>query len=120
MKSLLLILTLFISLNVTAAGDINAGKKVFKKINCALCHKKDGMGKAKNGKLSIMKGPRIAGLDAKYVEEQVLAIQSKSRKTKYTSMMMAKIKKLTAIDAKNVAAYVQSLSKDKIKGMLQK
>ena len=102
------------------AGDKAAGEKVFKQINCAMCHNKDGMGKAKNGKLSILKAPRIAGLNEAYIVSQITDIQSQKRKTKFTSMMYSKVKKLSKEDIANVAAYVSSLSKDKAKGMLEK
>lgn len=101
------------------AGNKAKGKGVYKKVNCAMCHKADAMGKAKNGKLAVTKGPQIAGLEAKYIVEQMKAIKTKKRKTKYTSMMVAKIKKLTDKDMKDVAAYVSSLSSP-IKGMLEK
>ncbi|RZF22206.1 c-type cytochrome [Halobacteriovorax vibrionivorans] len=108
-------------LSVSAfAGDAAKGKAIYKKVNCALCHNADGMGKAKDGKLAIVKGPRIAGLDAAYIAEQVTAIKSKKRKTKYTTMMWTKIRGLSDKDIKDVAAYVSTMSKDKFKGMLQK
>lgn len=108
-------------LSVSAyAGDAAKGKAIYKKVNCALCHNADGMGKAKDGKLAIVKGPRIAGLDAAYIIEQVTAIKSKKRKTKNTSMMWTKIRGLSDQDIKDVAAYVTTMSKDKFKGMNQK
>ncbi|CBW26964.1 putative cytochrome C [Halobacteriovorax marinus SJ] len=119
MKSLLMASLLLLSVN-SFAGDIAKGKKLFKKVNCALCHNADGMGKAKNGKIALLKGPQIAGLDAAYIVEQVTAIQGKKRKTKNTSMMMAKVKKLKPAEIKDIAAYVNSLSKTRFVGMLQK
>ncbi|MFG1499420.1 c-type cytochrome [Halobacteriovorax sp. XZX-3] len=109
-------------LSVSAyAGDAAKGKAIYKKVNCALCHNADGMGKAADvSKIAIVKGPRIAGLDAAYVAEQVTAIQSKKRKTKNTSMMWTKVRGLSAQDIKDVAAYVTTMSKDKYKGMNQK
>lgn len=108
-------------LSVSAfAGDAAKGKAIYKKVNCALCHNADGMGKAKNGKLAIVKGPRIAGLDAAYIAEQVLAVKTKKRKTKFTTMMWTKVRGLSEADIKDVAAYVSTMSKDKFKGMLQK
>ena len=118
-KSLVMIATLLFSIS-SFGGNIAKGKKLFKKVNCALCHNKDAMGKAKNGKISMLKAPQIAGLDAAYIEEQVLAVQSKKRKNKNTTMMYAKIKKLTPAEIKDIAAYVNSLSKTRHVGMLQK
>lgn len=119
MKYLVMMLTVAFSMNLANAQDVAKGKAVFKKVNCTLCHKADGMGKAVNGKVAMLKGPRIAGLDAKYIEEQLLAVQSKKRKNKNTSMMYSKIRSLKPQQIKDVAAYVSSLSKDKFKGMLQ-
>ena len=118
MKKLLLFVLLFSSFNAFAKGDKALGKKVYKKVNCALCHGPKGMGKAKNGKFALTRGPQIAGLDAKYIVEQMKAIKSKKRKTKYTTMMVTKIKKLKDKDIKDVAAYVTTLA-PRLKGMLQ-
>ncbi len=118
-KSFVMIAALLFSMN-SFAGDIAKGKKAFKKVNCALCHNADAMGKAKDGKVALLKGPQIAGLDEAYIVEQVTAIQNKKRKTKNTSMMMAKVKKLTPAEIKDIAAYVHSLSKTRFVGMLQK
>ena len=58
---------------------------------------KKGLGKAKKKKgkwkLNPVKGPQIAGLDAAYIVEQLEAVKSGARKTRYTSSMKAKIKK---------------------------
>ena len=66
MKNVILIL-LIVFYNLGAQA--NSGEEVYKdrKINCAQCHGKDGMGMAKkkgdgSWGLSLMKGPRIAGL----------------------------------------------------------
>ena len=95
-------------------GDADRGKKVYKKVGCTICHKKDGMGKAKivkgKLKLKILSGPRIAGLNEEYIYKEMIAIQGKNkkniRKTKYTNTMKIKIKKLTHQEIKDVAAYV--------------
>lgn len=113
------------------SADSAAGKKIYKKVNCAQCHGKDGMGtaKMKKGKLDIKatKGPRVAGLSEAYLVEQLTAIQGKDkatlRKTKYTVSMKTKIKKLTEEDIKNLAAYVANElnpKAGKTKGMLEK
>ena len=113
------LVALLVSTTVSAAGNVASGKKVFKKINCALCHNADGMGKAKGGKLALLKGPQIAGLDAAYIVEQLEAIKSKKRKTKYTTMMWTKIRKLSSQDMADLGAYVHQLSKTRFKGMKQ-
>lgn len=109
------------------AGDAAKGKKLYKKINCAQCHGKDGMGKAKKKKgewkLNPVKGPQIAKLNAEYIVAQLEAVKSGARKTKYTSSMKAKIKKYTTKDFQDLAAYVSGDLNAKapaIKGMHQK
>jgi cytochrome c553 len=119
MKKIILIATLALTSSVFA-GDKANGKKVYKKVNCTMCHKADGSGKAADAsKIKMTKGPKIAGLDAKYAAEQITAIQSKKRKTKATAMMYAKVKKLSKKDIADVAAYIASLG-PKHKGMFQK
>ena len=109
----------FISMGTFAAGDKAKGKAFYKKVNCAMCHGPKGLGKAKNGKLAVTKGPPIAGLDEKYIVKEMTAIQIKKRKSKYTTMMVTKIKKLSPQDMRDVAAYAASLG-PRIKGMKQK
>lgn len=113
-----LVISSFLSLSAFS-GDKAAGEKLYKKINCAMCHNKDGMGKAKGGKIKMTKGPQIAGLSTDYIIAQMVAIQTKKRKTKNTSMMMGKIKKLSKADIANIAAYVSSMAPAH-KGMLEK
>ena len=121
MKLMTLAILSLLSLSAFSAGDAAKGAKVFKKVNCALCHNKDGMGKAKDeASIAILKAPRIAGLSEEYIVAQVTAIQKKERKTKNTSMMYSKVRKLSAEDIANVAAYVHSLSKEAYKGMKEK
>ena len=121
------LLTSLLLLNLSTAMALT-GEQLYKKINCAQCHDKDGMGKAKKEKdgtydVKATKGPRIAGLDEKYIEEQMLAIQSKKRKTKYTLSMAVKIKKLSPEDIKSLSSYIAkelNPKAGKAKGMLQK
>ncbi|MCB9062972.1 MAG: c-type cytochrome [Halobacteriovoraceae bacterium] len=116
-----LCLVLFASSFSGVAADAKNGEQVFKKINCALCHNADGMGKADTAdKIKLTKAPRIAGLEESYIVEQVKAVIAQTRKNKNTSMMFAKVKALKDNEIADVAAYVSGLSKDKFKGMLQK
>ena len=115
-----------LSLN-SHAGDSAKGKALYKKINCAQCHGKDGLGKAKKKKgkwkLNPVKGPQIANLDAAYIVAQLEAVKSGARKTKYTSSMKAKLKKYSKADFEDLAAYISkdlNPKAEKIKGMLQK
>ena len=113
-----------------AAPDHLKGRKLFRKKACATCHGKRGMGKAKlkegKLKLKITAGPRIAGLNEKYILEQLLAIQGKDkkkvRKTKFTKSMRTRIKKLSKEDFQNLAAYVSKKinpSAGKTKGLVK-
>lgn len=92
------------------AQDLTNGAKVWKTVNCALCHGPKGMGKAaKITDIKALKAPRIAGLDQEYAIKQITMIQGKKRKSKHTAMMMTKVKKLTPKDIKDVAAYVAKM-----------
>lgn len=112
-------------LSSATAGDVAKGKNLYhKKVKCQQCHNKDGMGKAKlvNGKLKLgaMKGPRIAGLSEKYIIDQMKAIKSKKRKSRYTNTMRTKIKKLTDKDFADLATYISkkiNAKAGKFKGM---
>lgn len=113
MKKLLLVLVI---LSVQSIYASSAGETVYtdKKINCAQCHGKDGMGMAKDtASLGIVKGPRIAGLPAEYIEAELKSIQGKDkanvRKTKFTSMMKTRISKLSEQEMKDLAAYVSTM-----------
>lgn len=119
MKKMIISLMALVLSSQIYAGDAKKGEATYKKVNCAQCHNADGMGKATPDKVALLKGPRIAGLDEKYIVEQVTAIQGGKRKTKATAMMLAKVKSLSAGDIANVAAYVSTMSKDKHKGMHQ-
>lgn len=127
MKIFALISMFVLVFNAHAAGDAAKGKTLYKKINCAQCHDKDGSGKAKKvggeWKLNPVKGPQIAKLNAEYIVAQLEAVKSGARKTKYTSSMKAKINKLTTKDFQDLAAYIAGDLNPKataIKGMLEK
>ena len=116
MKNVVLILLIaFYNVGVQA----KSGEEIYKdrKINCAQCHGKDGMGMAKkkgdgSWGLSLMKGPRIAGLSKEDIKKALMQIQdkdkSKKRKTRYTSMMKKRISKLSAEDFDALAEYVST------------
>ena len=92
------------------AGDIAKGKSLYKENECATCHSKNGMGEAKivNGiaQLDLTAGPRIAGLDEKYIVTQILETQNGQRVTKFTANMKKQIKDLTKAEIEDIAAYV--------------
>jgi cytochrome c553 len=89
------------------AQDLVNGEKVWKKINCASCHKKDGMGLAKDAtKIRAAMGTQIKDLKEEYIVAQVIAIQSGTRKAPTTTTMMQRTKPLSAQDIKDVAHYI--------------
>ena len=91
-------------------GDMVKGKSLYKENECSTCHSKNGMGEAKivNGvvQLDLTAGPRIAGLDEKYIVSQVLETQSGKKVTKFSANMKKQIKDLTKVEIEDIAAYV--------------
>lgn len=115
MKRLCLVTFLIISCFATSqAADTKRGSRLYVENNCATCHARDGMGIAKvfNGKPKVDEthGPRIAGLDEKYIVEQMIAIQGKTpghlRKTESTKEMKKLTKDLTKEEMADIAAFV--------------
>lgn len=126
-NSIIMMSCLIFMANFSLAKPPMTGKQIYKKINCAQCHGKDGLGKAKikKGKLKLgpTKGPRIAGLSEKYLDEQISAIKEGKRKTRYTVSMKSKIKKLSSDDIKTLSKYVSTElnpKAGKAKGMEEK
>lgn len=96
---------------LTGEADLENGKKVWKKINCASCHGNKAEGKAKTvDQINAAKGPHLAGLKEAYIVAQMKAVQSGEargdRPSKNTVSMKQKIKKLTDKDFADVAAYI--------------
>jgi cytochrome c553 len=111
MKKILATVLVLSCANVFAAGNSANGKKVWDKVKCIQCHKKDGLGMAASeAQINAMKGPRIAGLSEAYIIAQMNAIKSGSprgtRPAKNISSMKTKIKSLSTQDIADVAAYV--------------
>ncbi len=89
------------------AQDLANGEKVWKKVNCASCHKKDGTGLAKDAtKIRAAMGPQIKDLKEEYIVAQVTAIKSGTRTGPTTATMMQRTKGLTDKDIKDVAHYI--------------
>ena len=80
-----------------AGGDAEAGKALSKK--CVPCHGKEGI--SKNPKF-----PNLAGQKGPYMVDQMKAFKKKKRKN---PMMIAPMKKLSATDMKNLAAFYAGL-----------
>ncbi len=120
--------SLFLSMMAPSfAGDVTKGATLYKKKGCKQCHKADGSGKAKliagKFKVSGTKGPAISGLSVAYIVQQITAIQGKDkatrRKTRFTTGMKAKVRRLKPEQISDLAAYIHSLAKSSRKGMLE-
>lgn len=81
-----------------AAGDAAAGQKKY--AVCAGCHGATGAGNA------VLKYPKLAGLDAGYVREQLSAYKSGARDN---ATMKAMTAGLGDADIDNLAAYIATL-----------
>ena len=93
---LVLISGLFTTLAV--AGDAAAGKLKF--AICAGCHGPNGGGN------EALKYPKLAGLEADYIEEQLHAFKSGRRDN---ATMKAMTAGLSDSDMENLAAYIATL-----------
>lgn len=96
-----LILTMLTGMSAVAA-DPDAGERIVQQGNgqgataCLACHGMDGAGNAAAG------FPRLAGLDAAYLEKQLLDFQNGSRND---PVMQPVAKALSADDIRNASAY---------------
>jgi cytochrome c553 len=85
--------------------------KTYTKV-CVQCHAADGMGKAKINKatgkplINAMAGPRIAGLNEKYMVAQLRDIYKGARANANTISMKQKISKMKPAELKAIAHYV--------------
>ena len=75
------------------AGDVDAGKA--KSAACAGCHGADGNAPAPSF-------PKLAGLGARYISEQLAAFKSGQRKN---AIMQGQVANLSEADMHNLAAY---------------
>ena len=81
-----------------AAGDSAAGQKKY--VLCAGCHGPTGAGN------EALKYPRLAGLEAAYVAQQLRAFKTGSRDN---ATMRAMTAGLNEADIDNLAAYIATL-----------
>lgn len=91
-------LSLVASFGSAVAGDVDAGKAKF--MVCAGCHGATGAG---NDALGY---PKLTGLEAAYVAEQLRAFKSGARDN---ATMKAMSSPLTDADIDNVSAYIATL-----------
>ncbi|CAM4084294.1 MULTISPECIES: c-type cytochrome [Vibrio] len=104
MKKLALIVTLFASCSVWAAGSIEAGKQ--KSATCAACHGADG-----NSPVALY--PKLAGQHEGYLTKQLkdfkLGATSGGKQGRYDPAMSAMAIPLSEQDMADISAYYASL-----------
>jgi len=102
---LLALIVAMCSLSAYASGDIEAGKAVAEKNNCASCHGKDFSSPIDPTY------PKLAGQHADYIAEALKAYQrgTAGPNGRGNAIMGAQAKVLSATDIQNVAAYLHSL-----------
>jgi len=76
------------------------GAALYKAKGCAGCHKADAMGQV---------GPRLAGLQEKYVAEQFKLIRDGKRASGKSGMMKGAVSSVTDAEADAIAKYVSGL-----------
>jgi cytochrome c553 len=94
-----------VSFNVSAAGDIDAGKAAAEKYNCFSCHGKDY-----NTPIDPSY-PKLAGQHKDYLEKALVAYQrgGDGPNGRANAIMGAQAKALSKQDIQNIAAYLHSL-----------
>lgn len=105
MKKIAAITTILLSFNALAAGDIEAGKAVAEKYNCASCHGKDY-----NTPIDPSY-PKLAGQHQDYLEHALIAYKrgTGGANGRGNAIMGAQVKPLSNQDIRNIAAYLHSL-----------
>lgn len=83
------------------AGDAAAGQGKY--AVCAGCHGPTGAGN------EALKYPKLAGLEAAYVAEQLHAFKSGARNTPQAATMKAMTAGLSDADIDNLAAYIATM-----------
>ena len=93
------------SMNALAAGNIEAGKALAEKYNCASCHGADF-----NSPIDPAY-PKLAGQHADYLEHALVAYKRGNKKTngRNNAIMSGMSAPLKTKDARDLAAYINSL-----------
>lgn len=93
--------TLFISTAIVSHQSLAAdGAALYKSKGCVACHGPTAMGTV---------GPRIAGIQANYLAEQIILIRDGKRASGKSPMMAGVIKSVTDDEAKAIAEYLSKL-----------
>lgn len=104
-KTLLAAALIAASFSAFAGGNIEAGKAVAEKNNCASCHGKDYNSPIDPGY------PKLAGQHKDYLEHAMKAYKrgADGANGRGNAIMVGMAKPLSAQDVKDVAAYLHSL-----------
>ena len=94
-------LSLMGAFGTAVAGDAAAGKAKY--AVCAGCHGPTGAGNA------ALNYPKISGLEASYVAEQLRAFKSGERNTPMAATMKAMTAGLSDADMENLGAYIATM-----------
>ena len=92
---------------------VTAGKKIFKKKQCRMCH-------GKEGKKPLKGYSFLAGRKAVYMALQIKDIRDKVRTNGKTKTMLPFVKKLKDKDIEAVTAYLAQLERPTLKHMKRK
>ncbi|WP_050462522.1 c-type cytochrome [Herbaspirillum autotrophicum] len=94
-----------ISLSAVAGGNVDAGKALAEKYNCASCHGKDY-----NSPIDPSY-PKLAGQHVDYLQHALIAYRrgGDAMNGRTNAIMGAQAKALTDQDIQNIAAYLHSL-----------
>lgn len=106
MKKIVILMLAACAATAQAAGDIEKGKVLAEKFNCASCHGKDY-----NSPIDPTY-PKLAGQHADYLEHALSAYKrgANAANGRGNPIMAGQVKELSKDDMKHIAAYLQSLS----------
>lgn len=106
MKKIVILMLAACAATAQAAGDIEKGKVLAEKFNCASCHGKDY-----NSPIDPTY-PKLAGQHADYLEHALSAYKRgvNAANGRGNPIMAGQVKELSKDDMKHIAAYLQSLS----------
>ncbi len=105
MKKLAFLLALVVATSSQAAGDIEKGKQLSEKFNCASCHGKDF-----NTPIDPSY-PKLAGQHADYLEHALSSYKrgASAANGRGNPIMAGQVAALSKDDMKNLAAYLSAL-----------
>ncbi len=105
MKKIVALMLAVSALSAQAGGDIEKGKTLVEKYNCASCHGKDYTSPIDPTY------PKLAGQHADYIEHALSSYKrgASAANGRGNPIMAGQVKELSKDDMKHIAAYLQSL-----------